>query len=75
MFTREKERARKLTLLRGAVPFLIPSQDVIGKDLTDLFKMLKRKRLIKKKDRVVITAGIRVGKAGGTNIIRVEEVP
>jgi len=75
VFTRDKERARKLTLLRGAVPFLIPARDVIGKDLTDLFRMLKRKRLVKKKDRVVITAGILVGKAGGTNIIRVEEVP
>ncbi len=75
VFTRDKERARKLTLLRGAVPFLIPARDIIGKDLTDLFRMLKRKRLVKKKDRVVITAGILAGKAGGTNIIRVEEVP
>ncbi len=75
VFAGNRERARKLTLLRGAVPFHIPGRDIIGKDLTDLFRMLKRKRLVKKNDRVVITAGITVGKAGGTNIIRVEEVP
>jgi len=75
VFAGDRERARKLTLLRGAVPFLIPGRDIIGKDLTDLFRMLKLKRLVKKNDRVVITAGIAVGQAGGTNIIRVEEVP
>jgi pyruvate kinase len=37
--------------------------------------MLKNKRLVKKRDRVVVTTGIPVNIPNWTNVIRVEEVP
>ena len=75
VFTRTRERARKLTLLRGAMPFLAPAGDLFQRELADLFRAPKLKRLVKKNDRVVITAGLPASKPGWTNIIRVDEVP
>ncbi len=43
--------------------------------MEQLIIMLKKRRLLKKGDRVVITTGIPVGIPNQTNIIRVEEVP
>ena len=43
--------------------------------MEQLIIMLKKRRLLKKGDRVVITIGIPVGITNQTNIIRMEEVP
>ena len=75
VFTSDIQRARKLVLLRGAVPFVVePDKDFL-EGLPEIFKMLKRRRLVRKKDRVVITTGTPVGIPGWTNVIRVEEIP
>jgi pyruvate kinase len=74
-FTAETMRARQLTLLRGAVPFLVPHSHDFLEDLNDIFMMLKKKRLVAKGDRVVITAGVPFGQPQWTNVIRVENIP
>ncbi len=74
-FTASLDRARRLTLLRGAVPFLTKSTDDYLGDVVGLFAMLKKKRLVKKNDRLVIASGVPVGIPQWTNVIRVENVP
>jgi len=74
-FTSDLARARKLTLLRGALPFVVKDSHDFLEDLSGIFRLLKRKRLVKRGDRVVITSGIPFGIPQWTNVIRVEEVP
>ncbi|MEC7640658.1 MAG: pyruvate kinase [Nitrospinota bacterium] len=74
-FTSNRDTARRLTLLRGTVPFLVDKKSSFIGDLKDIFSLLKKKRLIKKGERVVITTGLPVGIPQWTNVIRVEVVP
>lgn len=74
-FTSKLSRARKLTLLRGAIPFMMNGDEDFSAKIDVLLRRLKRLHLLKKGDRVVITSGIPVGKPQWTNVIRVEEVP
>lgn len=74
-FTSRLARARRLMLLRGAYPFLIEKNKDFLEDLEKLFAVLKKQRLVKKNDRVVITAGLPINIPSWTNVVRVEEVP
>jgi pyruvate kinase len=74
-FTSSRSQARKLTLLRGVVPFLVENDGNLMDDIEWVFRLLKRKRFVKKKDRIVIATGLPVGIPGWTNTIRVEIVP
>lgn len=74
-FTSSLARARRLTLLRGTVPFLMDKNKDFLEDTKALFRTLKNRRLVKKNDRVVITAGIPISVPNWTNIVRVEVVP
>jgi len=75
VFTSDIARARKLVLHRGTQSFVVEPGVNFLEDLPGIFKMLKRRRLVKRKDRVVIATGIPHGVPGWTNVIRVEEVP
>lgn len=74
-FTPSRSRARKLTLLRGVVPFLVKDSGNLMDDMGGVFRVLKRKRFVKKNDRIVVATGLPVGIPGWTNTIRVEIVP
>jgi pyruvate kinase len=74
-FTSSLVRARRLTLLRGAVPFLMDKNKDFLEDMDVLFRILKTRRLVKKNDRVIITAGLPYHIPNRTNVVRVEEVP
>ncbi len=74
-FTSRLVRARRLTLLRGAYPFLIKKNKDFLEDLDELFEILKARRLVKKNDRVVITAGLPIDIPSWTNVVRMEVVP
>jgi len=74
-FTSKRARARQLTLLRGALPLLIENDRPFLGDMKDLFRRLKAMKLVKKGDRIVITAGDPPGIPSWTNVIRVERVP
>jgi len=74
-FTSRLVRARRLMLLRGTYPFLIEKNKDFLEDLKGLFATLKKRRLVKKNDRVVITAGLPIDIPSWTNVLRVEVVP
>jgi len=74
-FTSRLARARRLMLLRGAYPFLIEKNKDFLEDMEKLFAILKNRRLVKKNDRVVITAGLPIDIPSWTNVVRVEVVP
>lgn len=74
-FTSSLDRARRLTLLRGTVPFLMDKNKDFLEDMNALFRVLKNRRLVKKNDRVVITAGLPIHIPNWTNVVRVEVVP
>ena len=74
-FTTSLYRALLLNLIRGTVPFVLEEEKHLLLHMEQLIIMLKKRRLLKKGDRVVITTGIPVGIPNRTNIIRVEEVP
>ena len=74
-FTSNRSRVRRQALLRGTVPFLVSKNKNFTNDLGSVFRMLTKRRLVKKGDRVVITTGTPVGIPHWTNVIRVEEIP
>lgn len=72
--TSNMARARRLTLLRGAIPYMVKKGESLSVIMDSILRTLKRQRLLKKGDRVVVTEGIPAGKPQWTNVIRVEEV-
>jgi pyruvate kinase len=74
-FTSSRSRARKLTLLRGVIPNLVKESENFMDDMRNLFRFLKKRRYLKKGDRIVIATGLPVGIPKWTNTIRVEIVP
>lgn len=74
-FTPSLQRARLMNLIRGTLPFVVEEDKHLLLHMEQLIIMLKKRRLLKKGDRVVISTGIPVGIPNWTNVIRVEEVP
>ena len=73
-FTSNRETGRKLTIVRGVVPFLVKQErDFLG-DLKEIFAILKKDKYLRKGDRVVLTTGVPLGIPNWTNVLRVEEV-
>ena len=73
-FTSNLETARKLTLVRGVVPFLSKKEKNFLGNLKEVFNILKKDKRLRKGDRVVLTTGIPLGIRNWTNVLRVEEV-
>lgn len=66
--------ARQMTISRAVNPFLMAKTNDVKHPLRFIFAILKKKKLIKKGDRVILTSGIPIQGAGNTNMIRVETV-
>ncbi|MGP0629880.1 pyruvate kinase [Nitrospina sp. 32_T5] len=75
VFTSRPRRARQLTLLRGALPFLVEADRPFLNDMEAVLKCLKQKKMVKKGDRIVIATGEPADIPKWTNVIRVERVP
>ncbi|GJL77409.1 MAG: pyruvate kinase [Nitrospinaceae bacterium] len=75
VFTSSLASARRLTLLRGAIPFLMEKRKDFLEDMGALFRILKKQRLVKKGNRVVITAGLPFHIPNRANVVRVENIP
>jgi len=73
-FTSSLDRARRLTLLRGTISFLMDKNKDFLEDMEALFRVLKNRHLVKKNDRLVITAGLPYHIPNRTNVVRVEVV-
>ncbi|MFV2081607.1 MAG: pyruvate kinase [bacterium] len=73
-FTPDLNVARRMSIIRGVVPFWMKRASDIKKPLKFIFDILGNKGLIKKGDHVVLTSGVPMGVSGATNMIRVETV-
>ncbi len=73
-FTSNRETGRKLTIVRGVVPFLVKNEKNFLGDLNEIFKILKKDNYLRKGDRVVLTSGTPLGIPNWTNVLRVEDV-
>ena len=74
-FTSTEAQARRLILVRGTIPILVDGKVSLMEDIGELFRLIKSKRLLKKGDRVIITAGLPLGRPGWINVVRVETLP
>ena len=73
-FTSNEQVARQMTISRAVIPFLITKANVKKRPLDYIFTLLKNNKLIKKGERVILTAGVPMQGTGNTNMIRVETV-
>lgn len=63
--------ARRLSLWWGVYPVLVPHANTIDEMLDLVIEAAKATGLVKSGERVVITAGVRTGVAGSTNLLQV----
>ncbi|MGR3178436.1 MAG: pyruvate kinase [Candidatus Anammoxibacter sp.] len=73
-FTPSVAVARQMTITRALNPFLMANAIDIKHPLKFFFSFLKKKKMVKKDDRVILTSGIPMQGAGNTNMIRAETV-
>lgn len=65
---------RRLALVWGVNPFELGTVSSADELLDGAAEVLKFKKLVAEKDRIVVTAGVPVGKPGSTNMIKVVEI-
>ncbi|MGR3220804.1 MAG: pyruvate kinase [Candidatus Anammoxibacter sp.] len=73
-FTSGVAVARQMTMTRALNPFLMANAIDIKHPLKFFFNFLKKRKMVKKGDRVILTSGIPMQGAGNTNMIRAETV-
>lgn len=74
-FTDCQQCARRTALIRGTVPILIKKENSFMENLSPFMERIKKTRLVKKGDRIIITTGVPLGIPQWTNVVRVEIVP
>ncbi|MFQ6014629.1 MAG: pyruvate kinase [Anaerolineae bacterium] len=72
--TSEPRTRRRLALVWGVEPLLIPHSDSTDETMTNAVSAARQAGLVKGGDKVVITAGVPPGIAGHTNILKVHVV-
>lgn len=65
---------RRLALVWGVNPFELGTVNSADELLDGAAEVLKFKKVVAEKDRIVVTAGVPVGKPGSTNMIKVVEI-
>lgn len=65
---------RRLALVWGVNPYELGTVNSADELLDGAAEVLKFKNLVSEKDRIVVTAGVPVGKPGSTNMIKVVEI-
>ncbi|MDD2758193.1 MAG: pyruvate kinase [Patescibacteria group bacterium] len=65
---------RQLCLSWGVRPFLLPKKKSVETLIKSFMAFVKKKKIAKKGDRVVVITGEPVGKPGSTNLIEVREL-
>jgi pyruvate kinase len=73
-FTPHEETMRKLALVRNVLPFQFSFKLDLSKNLKRIFLILKKKKLLKKGDRVIVISGLKMGVKGSTEMVMVEDV-
>ena len=72
--TNSKRVQRQLNISWGVYPFILPTCRSIEELVQRSMSALKKEKLLKKKDKVVVVAGEPVGQAGHVNLLEVREV-
>lgn len=73
--TTEPATFRQLALVRGVRPMMIPPAELLTHLLEELHRAAKGTGVVRPGDSVVCTAGFPLGRAGASNLIKVEVVP
>lgn len=75
LVTTDNERVqRQMTLSWGIVPFVLPPCRSVEELVDRSLGFIKKKRYVKKGDRIIIIAGEPVGRAGNINLIEIKEI-
>jgi pyruvate kinase len=72
--TDTKEVERQITLSWGAIPFVLPSCRSIEELVDRSISYIKKKKFIKRGDKIIIIAGEPVGRSGNINLIEIKEI-
>lgn len=73
-FSRHPGTMRRLTLVRGTLPFCIKFKKELAESLPEMFDLLKTRGLVKAGDQLVVIAGMRTGGPSEPNVVRMETV-
>jgi len=75
LVTTNNEKVRcQLNLSWGVVPFVLPNCRTIEDLVSKALLHIKKKKLVKAKDVVIIVAGFPLGKSGNVNWIKIQEI-
>lgn len=75
LVTTDNERVqRQMTLSWGVVPFVLPPCRSVEELVDRSLGFIKKKKYVKKGDRIIIIAGEPVGRAGNINLIEIKEI-
>ena len=72
--TDSSEVEQQLTLSWGVYPFVLPSCSSIEELVDRSIGFIKKKKFIKRGDKIIIIAGEPVGKSGNINLIEIKEI-
>ena len=72
--TNQEKVRRQLNLSWGIVPFVLPKCKTIEDLVAKAIDHIKSKKLVKSKDKIIITAGFPLGKSGTVNWIKIQEI-
>ena len=73
--THTEDTLRRLNLVWGVLPYSIHEfGDNMDEAITDILNTIKHNSLVKKGDKIVITAGLPFHSRRGTNMLRIEEI-
>ena len=73
-FTPDADTCRRLALVWGCLPVLLPMEDEIGPLLEGAMRAAGATGLVKAGESVVITAGVPLRTSGITNLIKVQKM-
>lgn len=65
---------RQLNLSWGVVPFVLPFCKTLKELLDRSISYIKKQKIAKKKDKIIIVAGEPVGKSGVVNLVEIKEI-
>ncbi|OGF21589.1 pyruvate kinase [Candidatus Falkowbacteria bacterium RIFOXYB2_FULL_38_15] len=72
--TDSKEVEKQLALSWGTIPFVLPSCRSVEELVDRSIAYIKKKKFIKRGDKIIIIAGEPVGKSGNINLIEIKEI-
>jgi pyruvate kinase len=66
--------ARKISLYWGVTPVILKPRKTTDDMITSVERIMLRKKLARQHDLIVITAGVPIGVAGSTNMMKIHRV-